>query len=125
MSTSGLKYYSGRGEGNTSSGETVVDVNRAAGEGARATAAGTAALQNLIWFWESGLLLAGAEDVGDYVQVLVELHACAECLARFTTAAQQAGQLREAQVLELHDIAAWRRIECLGLGDWVLCPVQV
>src|SRR5208283_4302491 len=69
--------------------------------------------------------LAGAVDVAYDPQVLVELNAGAECSAWFTPATQQAGQLHKAQILKLHDISAFRRLQRSCLGDRVLRPVEV
>src|SRR4029077_10732149 len=85
----------------------------------------SAHLSPSVRFRKGSLLLAGAVDVGDDVQVLVELNACSQCTARFPSAVQQAGQLNEAQILEVHDVAAFRWGEGLGFGDRVLGPVEV
>src|SRR5579863_3605662 len=97
MGTSILNHYSGRGEGNTSSATACLQQNcpcaslRLGGRTRAAVPTWAYSLPDSIWFRELGLILAGAEDVGDYVQVLVELNACAECAAWFTPPAHQSG----------------------------------
>src|SRR5580704_4674133 len=74
-------------------------------------------------------VLARAVDVSDDVEVVVESNACAERPAGFASAAkqttEQAGHLHEAQILEVHDVSALRRLERFGFRDGVLCPGEI
>ena len=75
-------------------------------------------------FWNCNASCAGAVDVSDDAQVAVELDAGTECPAR-SAAAQQAGQLDKAEILEVDDITVLWRLKCFGLGDGILSPVEV
>src|SRR6202030_4194741 len=67
---------------------------------------------------------AKAIDVADDMEVAVELDTCAQCSAR-SAATEQARQLHEAEILEVHDIAGSGRLERRGLGDGILGPIEV
>src|ERR1019366_7659044 len=114
MSTSGTNHYSGRGKASTSREEL----------GRLSSGWLSEELVSIGMRFRDGYsLLAEAEDITYDPQVFVELNACAECPARFTSAAQQAGQLHEAQILEAHDVSAVGKR--FGFCDWILRPVEV
>src|SRR5258707_1179812 len=79
----------------------------------------------LIRLRDSYLLFARAIDIGNDVEVLVQLNPCRQRPARFSARAQQAGQLHKAKVLEGNDIAALRRRKRFRFGDGILCPVKI
>src|SRR4029077_16814144 len=117
------KHYSGRGKASTSrAAERLRQICAGAhrsrlGYSSGGPCASFFTRASSIRFWRGGTFLARAEDIGDNMEVLVELHTRAQGSSRLTPAAQQAGQLHEAQILKVHDIAAFRRWERFGFRD--------
>ena len=75
-------------------------------------------------FREQFAIWAGAVEVTDDVQVAVELYASAESFSSWV-ATEQVGQLHEAEILEVNNVALLGRVGRFRLRNRILRPVEV
>lgn len=75
-------------------------------------------------FREQFAIWAGAVEVTDDVQVAVELYASAESFSSWV-ATEQVGQLHEAEILEVDNVALLGRVGRFRLRNRILRPVEV
>src|ERR1700683_1143329 len=71
-------------------------------------------VSGLAGFGDGDTFCAGAVDIADDVEIAVELDAGAERSGGFVAAApgEQAGELQEAEILEVHNVALRGRVWC-------------